>query len=338
MYNSYLELQAPPMDKQYTDPANYDPATMKKLVSLNPYNGSAKSDYEKLGLRGKIGFDFGCGVGINIKGGLSDYKMEYKATNTTSPNAFNTALVSDTASAGIFSDLHLDVKPFRETAMEDTHIEIYGQMPFYFKDEGEIIAIFAPYLSIGGWLPTGNEKTINKACSLPTGNNGHYGLTIEGSLNFDFPGTVQLSVGGGAVICDTHEYSEFRFPSNVFQSGFYPWITKVEEKPGTTWYFNTSFKAENFIKDLSFYFDYVYTYHEKDDINIHESIAKRKTCFESALPNYIENSTWKNQQIDAGFAYHITKALTFGAALQAHISGIRVFKTTTELGYVELTF
>ncbi len=43
---------------------------MQSLVSF----GSGKCDYEKVGLRGKIGFEFGCGVGINVKTGVVDYK------------------------------------------------------------------------------------------------------------------------------------------------------------------------------------------------------------------------------------------------------------------------
>ena len=201
---------------------------------------------------------------------------------------------------------------------------------------------FAPYFSIGGWLPTGEEKDYKKFHSLPTGNNGHYCLTIETSLNFDFPGTIQLSVGGGALIADTHEYSVFRFPTNKYQEGFYPWTTNVKEDPGTTWYFNASFKAEKFLYDLSFYFDYIYTYHDKDDISIQvpsggvNSITRKK-AFVSMEQTYLDRTIWKDQRFNGGLDYRIYQ-LTFGCAIQAHISGIRVFKTTTEMAYIDLKF
>ncbi len=211
------------------------------------------------------------------------------------------------------------------------------------KDAGETVVTFAPYFSIGGWLPTGEKKDYEKFHSLPTGNNGHYCLTLEASLNFDFPGTIQLSVGGGALIADTHEYSVFRFPTNQYQEGFYPWTTSVKEEPGTVWYFNASFKAEKFMYDLSFYFDYVYTYHDKDEITIQEpsdgvNSITRRNAFEQMKPSYLDRTIWKDQQFNAGLGYRITDNLTLGCALQTHISGIRVFKNTTAMASIDLTF
>lgn len=356
LYNSKQNLLINGTD--YSLETNYDPGAslattpvgetspMKTLVSFN----SRKCDYEKLGLRGKIGFELGCGFGINVKTGIVDYKYtgtvsaKQQSDQTVQPayGLYN-ALLSDPSSSGIFEDLPIDVEEVRTTTFEDTHVELYFQAPFDFKDDGETVVTFAPYFSIGGWLPTGEQKDYKKFYSLPTGNNGHYCLTIEGSLNFDFPGTIQLSVGGGAVVSDTREYTVFRFPTNVYQEGFYPWTTKIEESPGTVWYFNSSFKAENFISDLSFYFDYVYTYHEKDDISIEEpssgvNSASRKAAFEAMSSEYSNRTIWKDQQVNAGLSYRIARQLALGCAIQAHISGVRVFKATTEMAYIDLTF
>jgi len=359
LYNSQQNLTINGTD--YSLESNYDPealfptppegetssmSSMKSLVSFN----ARKCDYEKMGLRGKIGFELGCGFGINVKTGVVDYKYtgtlnaKQQSDQTFQPAyGFYKALLSDPASTGIFDDLPIDVKEVRTTTFEDTHVELYFQAPFDFKDAGETVVIFAPYFSIGGWLPTGEQKDYKKFYSLPTGNNGHYCLTIEGSLNFDFPGTIQLSVGGGAVVSDTHEYTVFRFPTNIYQEGFYPWTTKVEERPGTVWYFNSSFKAENFIYDLSFYFDYVYTYHEKDDVSIKEpssgvNSTSRKDAFELQKSNYLDQTIWRDQQFNAGLSYRIASQLALGCAIQAHISGTRVFKATTEMAYIDFTF
>ena len=324
---------------------------LKQMVSFY----STRCNYEKFGLRGKIGFELGCGFGINVKSGIVD--LDYKSTgshalfdstyqknsNNVVANGLYNALLSGPASAGIFNDLPLDIKEDHKTTFEDTHVEVYFQVPFDFKDAGETVVTFAPYFSIGGWLPTGEEKDHGKFYSLPSGNNGHYCLTAEGSLNFDFPGTVQLSVGGGALVADSHEYSVFSLPTNIYQEGFYPWTTKVEVDPGTTWYFNASFKAENFMYDLSFYFDYVYTYHEMDDITIKEDSSSvnsisRKTAFEDMKSEYLNKTIWKDQRFNAGLSYKIVSQLSLGCALQAHISGARVFKATTEMAYIDLTF
>lgn len=383
LYSSKQQLVIEGTD--YSNINNYDPNKLYNAVTF----GSTKCDYEKFGLRGQLIFNSGFGMGIKVKGGVVDYKYTGSLHAVIDPNAtepaitepaksLNTALLSDSASAGIFKDLGLDVNRVHEVACEDTHLELYVQIPFDFKDEGETAVIFSPYISIGCWLPTGQEKDYNKFYSLPTGNNGHYGFTVEASLNFDFPGTVQLSVGGGVNICDTHEYLMFRLPSNVYQEGFYPWVSKVEEKPGETWYFNASFKAANFIKDLSFYFDFIHLHHEKDEYCIKNTICVRDSscCLSSAsssccstscgevcskdvcnkyscdliasdkrqcllggeLCDFVEKTLWKDQKFNAGLIYRITDNLSLGGAVQAHISGIRVAKTVTLLGHIDLTF
>jgi hypothetical protein len=356
LFKAKQGLFMPPGKKaiDYSNPVNYDPnptavTTMatKSMVTLN----SVRCNYEKMGLRGQVILDFGCGIGAKVKTGIVEY--DYKGTNSTSKpespdpaeptNGLYNALLTSDASSGIFEDLDLDMRESCKTIFEDTHAELYFQTPFDFTDEGETVVTFAPYFSVGVWLPSGQEKDYKKFHSLPTGNNGHFGVTFEGAFNFEFPGTVQLSVGGGALVCDSRKYSDFRFPTNPYQSGFYPWTTKIDEKPGTTWYFNTSFKAENFIPNLSFYFDYVYTYHGKDEITVEEPSTgvnqwTRKVAFNSEKSDYIDRSIWKDQKFNAGLSYRIARQLALGFAIQAHISGRRVFKTTTEMGYIDLTF
>jgi len=104
--NSYDKLQSPPMDKQYTNISNYDPNSMSNAVSFN----SIKCDYEKLGIRGKFGFDLGCGIGLNIKGGLVDCKYtgtlqaEPPDTESYRDSQFYDALLSTPSGTGIFND------------------------------------------------------------------------------------------------------------------------------------------------------------------------------------------------------------------------------------------
>jgi hypothetical protein len=393
LYSSKQKLLIDGVD--YSDIKKYNPNNMYDEVTF----ASSKCDYEKFGLRGQIMIDSGFGLGLKIKTGVVDYKYTGslhaaidpyavdpeggETKNTDLAKGLYEALLTDQASSGIFKDLGLDLNKEHEVTLEDTHIELYVQVPYDFKEEGETVVIFSPYFSIGCWIPTGQEKDYNKFYSLPTGNNGHYGLTIEASLNFDFPGTVQLSVGGGVNLCDTHEYLMYRLPSNPYQEGFYPWVAKVEEKPGGTWYFNASFKAANFIKDLSFYFDFIHQHHEMDKMCIKDTIcvrddtccvgntcgynaccgntcgdggticsddicdkyvcnltasAKRQCILGKALCDFLTRSLWKDQKFNAGLIYRITDNLSLGGAIQAHISGVRVAKTTTVMGYMELKF
>jgi hypothetical protein len=225
--------------------------------------------------------------------------------------------------------------------MEDTHVQLSWQIPFDLKEENETVATIAPWLAVGGWLPSGNKKDYDKAFDLSTGNNGHTGVTAECSINLDFPGTIQIGVGGGALWLQDEDFDNFRLPSNQYQSGFYPWATKVNVDPGMTWYFNVSFKAENFIPQISgfsFFFDFVYTYHEHDDYTVNELSSIKKAYFDSSLKYIKENSSWKSQLVNFGVNYQPTNHLTLGFLVQAPVSGIKVYRSVTSMGTISFTF
>lgn len=347
----------------YTNPANYHPDYP------NSYSGEISTDvanfdntsiyqaagkYEKLGLRGKFAFDTKLGLGVSVRTGVADYKIRPRfvalAPNTegktyppdTEPSeTFYNQLLQESARNNIFKDLSFDITEVRETKMEDTHVQIYWHIPFHINEDEETVVTIAPYLAVGGWLASGNKKDYTRAFDMSTGNNGHPGITAEGSLNFDFPGTIQLSLGGGVLWLDDEDFNTYRMPSNQYQSGYYAWTTEVNVDPGLTWYFNGSFKAANFMSVMpgfSFYFDFVYTYHEHDDYTIKDSSLKREALFESCLEKMQTHSSWKSQIVDFGISYDVANHLTLGFAVQAPISGIKVFRSVTSMGTVSIYF
>lgn len=340
----------------YTNPLNYEPDQTTETTanfdntSIHQVNGK----YEKLGLRGKLGFDTKMGLGLSIKSGIADYKIRPKFValkpnsdgSTTIPTeepaqAFYYQLLQESARNNIFKETGLDVTERRETEMEDTHAQIYWSIPFHIKEEGETVATIAPYLAAGGWLPSGNKKDYTKAFDISTGNNGHSGITADGSLNLDFPGTVQISFGGGLLWLEDEDFETYRFPSNIYQSSFFPWTTRVKVDPGITWYANISFKAENFMSVMpgwSFFFDFIYTYHEHDNYTINESSAQRDTRFATGIEQMHELSSWKSQQVNFGVSYDVAKHLTLGFIIQAPINGIKVYRSVTSMGTISVSF
>lgn len=311
--------------------------------------------YEKFGMRGQASVDCGLGCGVIVKGGIADcratptfkFNSSYLAYVTGTPDAATPdqsirltydTLLSSSARNVIAPALGVDLSEYRKTGLEDTHVEVYWNHAFNLKDnEGDSALAMIPRFSVGAWLPTAPAVHVDKIFAAPMGNDGFFAWTVDGSLSFDFPQSIQVSVGGGAVLAESKSVWQ-RMPNNINQSGFYPWKTRVHKQPGTTWYANASFKAENFIDGLSCYFDYIFTEHVKDSLELEEANSAKAACFQSALQKAIDESAWRDQQWNAGLNYKVTDMLAFGCAVQSHITGVRVWRPTMLMGSMTLSF
>jgi hypothetical protein len=325
--------------------ANYNPDTDFDIGSY----AVDKAKFEKLGIRGQITIELGSGFGISLKGGANDYKMGSQITTTavsyplnnylTSKEQFYKDLMNSQVRNDIFKEIGLDANPVHKSSIEDFIMQAYWHGPIDLRDShGDVAVTIIPYIAAGALLPVGNERDYDKIYAVPSGNDGFAGLVFDAALNFDFPGTVQVGVGAGLLASNTRDIKNVRVPSSQYQSGIYPWKTDIKKQLGVTWYANASLKAEDFIKDLAFYLDYVYTCHESDDVTLKETDATRKAAFNNGLDKFKRETAWKNQQFDVGLNYKVTPRLAFGAAVQSHISGVNVFKTTTVMGSMTLMF
>ena len=317
-------------------------------------------DYEKIGMRIQASVNLGVGCGIMVKGGVVDCKASpkflfdssYMALVTGTPATTDTPaveqdqsiklvydnLLSPTARNAVATAFGVDLSEYRKTGFEDTHVQAYWAYPFNLKDkEGDAALTMIPHLSVGVWLPTSPEVNVDKIFATPLGSNGFWSLTAEGALSFDFPQSIQISLGGGAVVSESKTVWQ-RMPNNIYQSGIYPWKTQVDKRPGTTWYANASFKAENFVDGLSCYFDYIFTQHAKDSLTLLDANSYRQALFQGALEKSVQESAWRSQQYSAGLNCKVTDMLSFGCAVQSHVTGVRVYRPTTILGSMTLTF
>jgi len=348
------------LTRAYAYEADYDPSE----INLGHY--SVPIEYEKTGLRMRFAFDFGWGFGLSAKTGVVDIRQEPSFidktdSNTTAHAADKTLikryLMDELPRQYVFGDIPsvntVDDKPittheldfktdvYRETTFEDTHIDLHWCFPFDAKDDdGDVAVTFAPYLSFGVWAPSGNKQDIHQAFSIPSGNDGYVGYTLEGAFDMDFNQNFQLSLGGGAVFYGSKEYSEYRMPSSIYQAGIYPWMTKLRRKPGPVWYANLSLKAHEFIKNFSASLEYIYIQHNRDSITLLESNETRKTAFINGKgPETLqEYSRWKSNIIQGGIEYKVCPGLQLGLSFQAHISGVYVYRTTTVMGTMSLVF
>jgi len=312
--------------------------------------------YEKIGLRGQISLDWRNNFGLIVKGGIAHIRNDNIIFDRTTPivppqtdpnmitpelTAVENTLLTPRTMEDIAEELDLDLGEFCHTGLEDTHAQVYCNIPRKFKDkDGDVVCTVIPHLSVGVWLPTGNKTDPDRPFSVPSGNDGYFAVTTEASLSFDFPKSVQTSFGTGLLFAQERSFVKYRVPSSENQSGIIPWTTGVTNRPGVTWYGNISFKAVDWIEGLGIYCDFIYTQHHKDEFTINECDPTRKKAFEDGDGPRIlaEQSCWKNQQANIGFDYRINKNLAFGFGLQCHISGLRVYRTTTALGSISFCF
>lgn len=349
-----------------TTSANFSPEIHKWAYVSVP------TDYEKFGLRSQLNFDFGFGLGLAIRGGIADVKQTMEGFNLeqqflldagfTVPNSTLTAsptpapddakllynnFFAPAKRAGVFSDLELDVKSFHKTAAEDIHAEFFWNFPFDSEDKtGNVAVTIIPRFSIGAWLPAGTERNQNNPFSVPSGNDGFFGITADFSLGFDFPvlpkegeQSLQFLIGGGLLGSAEKNIVSYRFPSDPLQQGIFPWkVSSVDKRPGITWHLDASMKAEEFIEGLSVFIDYIYTQHLRDKFTLKETNSDRLKAFGAGVDLATRQSSWRNQQVNLGFNYALSSVVALGLAAQGHISGTRVYRATTVLGSMSLTF
>lgn len=327
--------------------------TSNQVKSLAGTFDKVEIKYERLGLRGQTSFDFAFGLGMTVKGGLVDYKQipkfvpPSKSTDSTTAGAPPTTEPEFTAPPATTIASQLTLKNPREaiadqfcidlceqrlTTLEDTHIDLHWSMPFKRFEGDEYSYTLAPFFSLGVWIPTGVEKNQDKVFSLPTGNDGYMGGTAEASINFDFPKMFQIGFGGGVAFFPCRTFCDYRMPTSQYQVGMIPWKTSITRRPGEVWYFNLSMKSDEFEPGFSFFGDYIFTQHTRDDITLNESDPKRLEAFKKGLNHYICKTSWKAQNYNLGIKYSITSNCAISLGAQGYINGIRTYRTSTIFG------
>ncbi len=332
---------------------------------------SVPVNYQKVGLRAMARFYLGYGFGITARSGVARYRQvpcfidktcdakdqaycdcdgTQKVFTCDQIRGVEKALMSAERRCDIARDICLNIAPYSHTGPEDTHAQIdWGGTFQYHNDENELMVTVLPYAAAGIWFPTGSKQNPDIAFSLPLGGNGFYGGTLDAGLNFSFPGTVVFGMGAALTIYDSKIQPCQRVPTNCNQSGIYPWKTTIKRKPGLVWNAHLDLAAYNFIPKLSFFFNYIYTKHEHDNIELENNNCLRfpdeygncytNCCFPMYHPEKLEaESAWDSQVLNIAFEYEVTKKLFIGAAAQVPITGARVYKTSTIIGTIQFNF
>ena len=341
--------------------------------------------FEKIGARTEFIVNLTQQLSLIVQSGIAHYKQSPIAFIDQTPTNTNIQLTLTTTSALnlIASELGVSLNRISNTGFEDTNIKFAYTKECPFNDEeNNTVVTICPWLALGGWIPTAKKRNQDNPFSLALGNDGFFGLSLEGALNFDFPQLLTLGFGGGVSIFQKQTLFNQRVPSDLRQSGFFPWKTNLKKRLGTAWNFNASLQARNFIENLSFYADFTFAKKERDEIELTDSsktphvpyalqVSKKFTAGEGApsatdfspsgIPTQLEpgstntpisiqkqslffpqkleeESEWNAQTLNCGLMYELTKDLLLGFGFTTHFAGLRVYKTHTIMGSINLTF
>lgn len=319
-----------------------DPQSFKDVSYLKNYIPKAYVNYEKMGIRLEMNLDFNCGIGINVKSGLVDYKQTptYYARTTAAPvnNSLALKYLTDPdVMKDVLAEVGLDISKREETTLEDTYVQLHYQMPFdLMNQDDEHVVTLVPFISTGLWIPTGKEAKQNAFFSIPTGNDGFWGLTVDGAINISIPDAMQFGVGAGVVKYFERSLKNYRIANHEYQQTIFPWTADVKKDPGLLWYFNASMKAPEFIDNFSAYADFIYLNHNVDDIKMNESDEARNAYFKPEINE--ELSRWWATMFQGGIEYSFNEGLQIGLGFQTHLSGRRVYRNTTIMGTFSFVF
>lgn len=314
------------------DSGNIDPQELYGFFSI-------PAEYRKRGVRFEWNILFFNDFGLTAQTGFSDICFtvdkftnktvasdadQVKTKTLTEPNV-NQYLMCKLKE--ITQEIGLNRESFNDCSIEDLRLSLFWRHLYEVNAHTEewphLMVI--PYLVVGASIDTGDEKDPSSAFALPFGNNGHNALGFKAGINFDFTESIEIGAEGGLTNFFKSSFDNYFVPNHECQSGIYPFKTDVEIKPGHNIHFTGKLHAYHFIDKLSFYFQYLWLNHKKDEITL--------KCPDSAFkPEILEKkSNWKTQMANVGFTYDISPNIALGFLWQAPLSQRGTFRSTTVL-------
>lgn len=302
--------------------------------------------YRKRGIRCELSVGLTDDLGFSVQAGASDINFtvtEFKDLTSGSsisapdyPNVteanVNNVLMNNLQN--IANDLELNLCNFHKSAVEDIRFNLFWRHAFEInKDEkGWPQFLFIPFLSFGASIAAGKEMDPCDAFDLPFGNNGHNSIGFQAGINLDFTKTIEIGAEIGVTHFFENQFNNFPVPTSKLQSGIFPFKTSVDIDPGHNWHFGMKLNAHHFLDKLSFYFQWVILEHKND-----------KICLQSAdcafKPEVLEcRSNWKAQVVNTALNYDISPNISLGFLWQAPVSQRNVFRSTTAMFGLNVTF
>ena len=301
--------------------------------------------YRKRGVRFDIYLQFWDDIGVNIKTGVSSIRqtvqMRLNLTGRTIDDSRFAPLTDTQVNEflmepfeNIAQEIDLDVCNFQQNSIEEIRLNLYWRHAYEINKNNYDFPylLVIPYLEIGGSTSPGKKKDPNKFFGLPFGNNEHPSVGFTGGIDFDFIESIEVGGEVGFTHFFDKSFSDFRVPTNKFQTTIFPFNTDVKISPGRNWHFAGKIAAHHFLHNFSMYFQYVLVEHKDDDI-------KLKRSDPAFLPKVLEKTTgWKTKLANIGFNYDISPNILLGFLWQVPLSQRNTYRSTTILFTFNATF
>lgn len=302
--------------------------------------------YRKRGLRCELTVGLTEDFGFFIQAGASDINFTVTDfTNLTTDSGSGCSKTLDKTTVNellmckletIAKELGINLCNYHQAAMEDTHINLYWRHAFEVnkgKEDEWPRFLCIPHLAAGFSIASGKEKNPLDAFGLPFGNNGHNAAGFEGGVDIDFTETIAIGWYVGVTSFFENQFSDYPMPTSKLQSGIYPFKTNVVVRPGLNWHFGLKMNAHHFFDKLSCHFEWVILEHKNDTFCINNC-----GC-EVFKPEVLEcRSGWKAQLVNTALNYDISPNCSLGFLWQAPVSQRNVFRSSTVLFGLNMTF
>jgi hypothetical protein len=319
---------------------------------------SVNFDYSRVGIRSSASFEPVNGFVFSVHGGICDRKISNvkfydpsESTDTvydeTSSDVIVGSFMKQEARRLIFEELSIDATGFHDVQLEDTIAQVSVYYPFSFEEEddderGSIH--FLPSITLSAILPTerlGSESTSttytrDKILTLPIGNEGFLGGTLEAGFTLDFRDTINFHAAAGYTIYEDRALINQRIPNNEYQSVIYPFKLDITKKRGDSWHLHAAAFSENFIQHGKAFLDYTWVVHRKDTITLKD--ATLLPTFRNGIIQLEKDSEWSAGSLHCGFSYEMAKGLEGGIAFQTVLHGTRVYKPYHFMASLGLSF
>ncbi|GMU19764.1 MAG: hypothetical protein AMXMBFR12_09560 [Candidatus Babeliales bacterium] len=314
---------------------------------------SAPIKYRKRGIRWNLESHICGDWGFQFQGGIVEISQVLNPclinlTDNSGTEGFSTVTCSginiprDTIKCQLFDplipllrQLGLDICNFTKWGVEDLYFSLYWRHAYvvnYNRDLSWARVLAIPFFRIGVGAPTGRAKEQDKFFSVPFGNNnGSTSFNLNAGINFDFVETVEIGGEFGWSHFFSRDIDNYRVPTNFLQSSIFPWTAPITINPGDSAYVAFKLAAYHFLDRLSFYAQWVYVHHNKDNRTLRTTDPAFFDLDDNNPKAKCRNTAWRVQLGNFAFTYDISPNWAIGFLWQQMFHVRNAYQSTTAL-------
>ena len=157
-------------------------------------------------------------------------------------------------------------------------------------------------------------------------------------MNLDFAETVEVGAEVGYSHFFEKEFANYRAPTNVLQSGIFPFATNAAVHPGDSAYVAGKLAAYHFLDRFSFYGQYVYVHHRKDHIKLLTDDPAFLAMDDENPMAKCNNTAFRVQLGNFAFTYDVSPSIGLGVLWQQMFHVRNAYNTTTVMFTLNIIF